>query len=270
MIRSKSQLAAILLSASTVFCAAPRESQAIFHWFRGCGNWCGQPTYANYGCYSCAPQPVQAQYVPQTCYRTQYVSVPVTSYRPVTSCDPCTGCAQTCMRPVTTYMYQARLVPYTSYRIVYSNPCNTCPTGACGQAYAPTSYYQPSSPSCCSAAPAAAEPAAPTDYYEEETPQPTLSDEPLDSSAGSSGSAPQQQSAARPQDPIPDAEASEDAADDGPAFGPTSTPQLIDPDSRTAAAERGAYTRVVWPQRRAAPQPPIPVESADGWRASNR
>ena len=58
------------------------------------------------------------RYVPQTCYRTEYCNVPVTTYRPVSTCDPCTGCTTTCMKPCTTYQRQARQVPYTSYRMV--------------------------------------------------------------------------------------------------------------------------------------------------------
>jgi hypothetical protein len=75
----------------------------------------------------CLPQTVQ--YMPQTCYRTQVVCVPVTTYRPACSTNLCTGCQQTTLRPVTTFVQQTRLVPYTSYRLVYSNPCPT----ACNQ-----------------------------------------------------------------------------------------------------------------------------------------
>lgn len=59
-------------------------------------------------------------YVPQTSYRTNWVQVPVTSYKPVSTTDPCSGCTVTCMRPCTTYRWQAQRVPYTSYRPVYS------------------------------------------------------------------------------------------------------------------------------------------------------
>ena len=66
------------------------------------------------------------QYVPQTYYRAAYVAVPVTAYQPVVAADPCTGCAVTTYRPVTAVTYQTRLVPYTSYRMVYANPCTPC------------------------------------------------------------------------------------------------------------------------------------------------
>lgn len=90
-------------------------------------------------------------YVPCTSYRTCYKKVPVTSYKPVTTTDPCTGCTVTCMKPCTTYTMQAQRVPYTTYRPVYrtetykvpvttiTNNCatgtcgtNTCATGTCG------------------------------------------------------------------------------------------------------------------------------------------
>ncbi len=86
------------------------------------------PAY-NSGCAPCQPQTCQpqvCQYVPQTCYRTVYQQVPVTTQRAVTRCNPLTGCPTTCYYPMTTWTRQARRVPYTTYRLVYSNPCNTC------------------------------------------------------------------------------------------------------------------------------------------------
>ena len=91
---------------------------------------CGQTVTA---CRPCVRQVYR--YVPQTCYRTVCVNVPVRTYRPVTTRDPCTGCCRTCYRPVTTYVRQARRVPYTTYRPVLMNvhyrpqTCATCPTG---------------------------------------------------------------------------------------------------------------------------------------------
>ena len=58
-------------------------------------------------------------YVPQVSYRANYVSVPVTAYQPVTSCNPC-GAPVTSFVPVTQYRTQVQMVPYTSYRLVYS------------------------------------------------------------------------------------------------------------------------------------------------------
>jgi hypothetical protein len=62
----------------------------------------------------------QVSYVPETTYRTQYKSVPVTSYKPSCEIDPCTGCPRECMEQVTQYVQQAVNVPVTQYRAVYS------------------------------------------------------------------------------------------------------------------------------------------------------
>src|ERR1700716_2807299 len=65
-----------------------------------------------------APVTQQVNYVPQTCYRTVYSPVAVTSYRPITTTDPCTGCPVTSLSPVTTYVQRPVVVPYTTYRPV--------------------------------------------------------------------------------------------------------------------------------------------------------
>jgi hypothetical protein len=81
------------------------------------------------------------QYAQQTGYRTNYARVPTTVYRPVASVDGSTGCAVTVMKPCTTWTWQARRVPYTTYRPVYTTRyvatqplCRlpACGTPACG------------------------------------------------------------------------------------------------------------------------------------------
>ncbi len=62
----------------------------------------------------------QVSYVPETTYRTQYQCVPVTSYKPSSEIDPCTGCPRECMEQVTQYVQQPVNVPMTQYRAVYS------------------------------------------------------------------------------------------------------------------------------------------------------
>ena len=62
----------------------------------------------------------QVSYVPETTYRTQYQCVPVTSYKPSSEIDPCTGCPRDCMEQVTQYVQQPVNVPVTQYRAVYS------------------------------------------------------------------------------------------------------------------------------------------------------
>lgn len=123
------------------------ESHAFFGLWR---RWC-ERYYANHPSYvaqpACAQQVVN--YVPQTCYRTQYCSVPVTTYRPVAGYDPNTNCPVTCMRPVTTYVTQSRMVAYQTYRLQYSNPCATTAAPVTQTYYppattmAPTTYAAP-------------------------------------------------------------------------------------------------------------------------------
>jgi len=62
----------------------------------------------------------QVSYVPETTYKTQYQCVPVTSYKPSSEIDPCTGCPRECMEQVTQYVQQPVNVPVTQYRAVYS------------------------------------------------------------------------------------------------------------------------------------------------------
>lgn len=72
---------------------------------------------------SCGPgwcQQTVVQYVPQIAYRTAYQPVPVTTYKTSTTINPANGLPRTCTRPCTTYSYQARRVPYTTYRPVYT------------------------------------------------------------------------------------------------------------------------------------------------------
>lgn len=179
MMSRKLHRAVALIAVCTSTVASPAESYGCFDWLFGC---CRRPTTAYYApvaapaCQTCASPVVAApacqtcsqvcNYVPQTCYRTNYVSVPVTSYRPVCAVDPCTGCPRTAMQPVTTYMMQAQSVPVTTYRpvmstvcsyapaataVVPSSPCSTC--GTAPAVYTPT--YQtsvapaPAAGACC-------------------------------------------------------------------------------------------------------------------------
>ncbi|MCA9147758.1 MAG: hypothetical protein KDA92_00600 [Planctomycetales bacterium] len=81
------------------------------------------------------------RYVPQVAYRTVWQPVPVTTYKRTVSYNPSTGLPITCTQPCQTYTYQARRVPYTTYRPVYTTePLSPAPT-----ATQPVSYLQPSS-----------------------------------------------------------------------------------------------------------------------------
>jgi hypothetical protein len=83
-----------------------------------------QPVVANYppagGCGAAYCEQTVVRYVPQVAYRTVWQPVPVTSYRRTSYCNPATGLPMTCVQPCTSYTYQARQVPYTTYRPVYS------------------------------------------------------------------------------------------------------------------------------------------------------
>ena len=178
-----------MLSAP-LFTSTEAEAGPLLNWLRGRRSpcTCQQPTaYNYYGANQVVPttaqyapnaaglQPGQCMrtcnktctrtvvnYVPYTAYRTTWKRVPVTTYRPVTNSDPCTGCKVTCMRPCTTYTYQMQRVPYTTQRPVYRTEtyqvpvttitndcangncnvgCNTCNTGVQGvpqQGFSPT------------------------------------------------------------------------------------------------------------------------------------
>lgn len=127
------------------------------HGFFGCFQRRWDTAAAMYGSTTCSGQQVVANYVPQTSYRVQYCPVAVTTYRPVTTADPCTGCQTTCLRPITCYRQQAQLVPYQSYRIVYSTLQPACAVPA-------TTYYSATAPAVvpatgcgsCGSSPAAA------------------------------------------------------------------------------------------------------------------
>ncbi|REK12869.1 MAG: hypothetical protein DWQ37_09565 [Planctomycetota bacterium] len=126
---------------------------------------CGKPTTTFYAPVA-APQPVccarpvtccaqrpVVSYMPQTAYRTVYVNRPVVSYQPATACDAC-GRATTVMRPVTSYVRQAQMVPYTTYRPVVTSAPQ--PQACCGAPTATTVTYAPAVSSVQVAAPAPA------------------------------------------------------------------------------------------------------------------
>lgn len=163
MTRFKSTIIAFAMGA-TILAALPQEANAdgpLRRWWRGlkcrkadtCST-CPTPVTAGYtpNVYDLKPGQCMktcqqtctrtvVNYVPYTAYRTNWKQVPVTSYKPVTTSDPCTGCTVTCMKPCTTYTYQCQRVPYTTYRPVYRQETykvpvttitNDCATGTCG------------------------------------------------------------------------------------------------------------------------------------------
>jgi len=173
MIRTNTILLGAAMLAAHLFAASDAQAGPLLDWLRGRRSSCNtcqqqqqQPAYNYYG----AQAPTTAQYapvaqnayglqpgqcmktcqktcsrtvvnyVPYTAYRTSWKRVPVTTYKPVTNSDPCTGCTVTCMRPCTTYTYQMQRVPYTTQRPVYRTETykvpvttitNDCATGGC-------------------------------------------------------------------------------------------------------------------------------------------
>ncbi|HVA46380.1 MAG TPA: hypothetical protein VNH11_08405 [Pirellulales bacterium] len=291
--------------AAAALLAVPAESHAIFEWLTGCCGGKKTPTYGAAPVYAaaapadpcCAPPQVQTvNYVPQTCYRTQYVSVPVTTYRPATGRDPCTGCPVTCMRPMTTIVQQARLVPYTTYRMVLSSPCGGATAPATAASYAPAynvgSGYAPPAAACCggsSAAPMTYAPAAASPYYGSASPSGAIdSSTIIRSSNGAASTAPsgdsgnptfkQPASGLNSQKPIPSPE--KDPADNGSdsdadsGKGAVLSPRLFQPNDRTTSYPilrvnryRPISYREPLLQAPAGPQRPL---GADGWRPTTR
>ncbi len=166
-------------------------------------------------------------YVPETRYRWKYSRMPVTTHRPVSSCDPCSGRLTTVYQPVTrtTFFPWLHREPYTAYRLV----CSSAAAPVSTTAYAPCSpvVYTPgvvdslSCPAGCvpiTSAPGitATAPGADPGY----APPATFKKEPA---AGSTNGSQQPRLQLRP---TPD-----------PNTGPASLkkPTLIPPDHRTTA-----------------------------------
>jgi len=103
-----------------------------------------------------APAATTCCYVPTTFYRTEYRMVPTTTCQAVTYYEPCSGCPMVTYRPVTSWAYRPQLVPYNTYRIVYSAPATTCaaaPMASYG-VVVPAAVSRPGCASCSGAAPA--------------------------------------------------------------------------------------------------------------------
>ena len=177
MIRTKTILLGVAILSANLFIASEAEAGPLLDWLRGrrttsTSNFQQQPAFNYYGtqgsgsgtqvaaggqvnvaansfglkpgqcmktCQKTCTRTV-VNYVPYTAYRTSWKRVPVTTYRPVTNSDPCTGCTVTCMRPCTSYTYQMQRVPYTTQRPVYRQETyqvpvttitNDCATGGC-------------------------------------------------------------------------------------------------------------------------------------------
>jgi hypothetical protein len=148
MFKETSRALSLVCGIAAALLATPAESQAFWWLKKKCA--CQQPTYASY--YLATPCATQTcQYVPQTAYRVNYVTVPVTTYRPVVACDAC-GQQVVSMRPLIAYTRQAQTVAYQTYRLA----CSTAPVAtaayaapAVGYAAPAVSYAAPVASSCC-------------------------------------------------------------------------------------------------------------------------
>lgn len=95
-------------------------------------------------CAACQ-RPMTVNIAPQVSYRSSWVQVPVTSYRPVAGVDPRTGQYVTVYQPCTTSTWQLQRVPTLVQRPLMAGApagVHVCANGACGVA-APvgTPYY---------------------------------------------------------------------------------------------------------------------------------
>ncbi len=186
------------------------------------------------------------RYVPQVTYRTVWQPVPVTTYRRTVSYNPATGLPITCTQPCTTYTYQARRVPQTSYRPVLTNVPLRGDACAVASAPAATSSAACGCDSTSGQAPYYSAPVAP-------------------STPGASSSGATDGAGATPWEPVgPNAAGGEPhpASPESSATDPANERPRLDPDVNTssyratpqAAADRQAPS---WPSERRAGQRPV-------------
>jgi hypothetical protein len=137
MVRRIPLVLSLLLTAATSLPAAAQQC-CLSELFAGCGSCFRRPqAYAVAPVMAPLPAPPQpvmvpvakTSYVPETTYRTQMQTVPVTTYKPSCEIDPCTGCPRECMQPVTEYVQQAVNVPVTQYRAVTTTQYVQVPQG---------------------------------------------------------------------------------------------------------------------------------------------
>ncbi|MEZ6114976.1 MAG: hypothetical protein R3C28_00135 [Pirellulaceae bacterium] len=118
-----------------------RRANRTTAYYPGACNTCSDGSYC---------EQTVVQYVPQVAYRTVWQPVPVTTYQKTVSCNPATGLPIECTKPCTSYTYQARRVPYTTYRPVYGKVpvCGNNNTVAAMPISSTTTSYAPAA-SCC-------------------------------------------------------------------------------------------------------------------------
>ena len=258
--------------------AAPAECQACWftHWLHGHG--ARRPVYRPVQAYQpivtdpCGVptcQPTVVQYVPHRAYRTTWVNVPVTSYRPVWT-------HRQVMRPCTSYMWQARRAAYQTYRPVYSTM--NYGTANYGAAYSVGACGSCTGLGCASCAPAAPLSSRPADQRPSLAPRSSVPNQSQGSSFRRIAPPNQQPTVGPPNNsrlkPIP---SSDPHAGRGNLH---QEPRLLDPRDTTAARPlrpSWATSPIGWP----AVSQPIHTASAigavqedvlddGGWRPSSR
>jgi len=159
----------LTLAATSVTSGTVTAQCCLTDLFAGCGTCLRKPpAYAVAPIAAPIPAPPppvmvpvqQTSYVPETTYRTEYKTVPVTTYKPSCEIDPCTGCPRDCMQPVTQYMQQAVNVPVTQYRAVTSTKYVQMQQAAPGYYGAPAGYAAPVAAPVGTMVPGPAAPAA--------------------------------------------------------------------------------------------------------------
>jgi hypothetical protein len=132
-----------LAATGQLLCTAPAEGGPLLDWLlhrnRCCRPAC-PPVAPVATCQTTCQQTcsrVVVNYVPHTAYRCEWERIPVTTYQQTSSTDPCTGCTVTCNRPCTTYTWQMKQVPYTTYRPVYTQETYQVPVTYSTQVAAP-------------------------------------------------------------------------------------------------------------------------------------
>lgn len=277
----------IVCGAAAVLLSAPAESKAIFHWL--CPSWSGsrwcnwgsrQTTYAppytpaatGYARASgCTSQ--TCSYVPQTYYRPVMRRVPMTTYRPVTACDPCTGCPTTYCCPQTAWVNRVQMIPYTTYRAVWTNRCAPAVSyGGCSTCGPATSYSSTISGAATSSCPSCVP--STTVTTPAPTSQPSASTTPSLPNSGSAtgGSAPQ--TFERRERPIESSTPNGDKAvepslqpvpETESRAAPLPKPRLIDPVGNGAKPAKPARLFHTASHQEPAKQPKVDF---GGWRAS--
>ncbi len=255
---------ALVIVAALAMWAVPQPSYAFLGWLFGhhrdpcTGEVVYRPLFPRLGLFRrawFAPQVAcdpcgSVQYVQQTSYRAEVVRVPVTTYQPVVTTDPCTGCPVTTMRPVITYVQQVRYRPVITYRPV------CCPT----MVSTPVCCPPTSTSDCCT-------PSLPSTTEQQAPSLPSTQPAPSQTPPTYRPSQPQQQESYRqPMDqPKQNQPKLQPIPDKSSGASHTPRPKLVFPDQRTASVP-GVQPAVHTGTNRVQVQKASQVQPARGFR----